>query len=102
MEREMTTKHTPTPWQVTEGSQSAHCCFGNSIIGSDCSPVCETITSFSGQDELEKANAAFIVRAVNSHDTLVDALKNARIALSGPKSPLLERIDAALAQAKGE
>jgi len=46
-------------------------------------------------DEEAQANAAFIVLAVNSHDALMDALKDARYALygDGPGNP---KIDAAI------
>lgn len=57
----MHTKHTPTPWRVsyratTDGNISYR------IVG---------VTL----DSLSKENAEFIVRAVNSHEALLDAVK---------------------------
>lgn len=68
----MTTKHTPTPWEVNPrhklivqviddeeyGRTIAECGYGSSL------------------DADHEANAAFIVKAVNCHDDLVSALQN--------------------------
>ena len=75
MERvlEGTMKHTPGPWRVQPYNQrdaSAICDLGwNLQVGSDA-PMDEAL----GEDET-KANAAFIVRACNSHEELLAALK---------------------------
>ncbi len=68
-------KHTPTPWRTDEdfdhlsvagadGAQIADCC----ILG----------FKVKRNDAINRANAAFIVRAVNAHDDLVDALEVAK------------------------
>jgi hypothetical protein len=65
-------KHTPTPWETAdaygpiEGGQSIKAVCDNYLI-------CST-TGYYGRDGAI-ANAAFIVRAVNSHEQLVAALK---------------------------
>jgi hypothetical protein len=65
------TKHTPTPWfagtECSEDYYYSGYCIGTAINKAD---VC-----FYG---VEKANAAHIVRCVNSHDALVGALKGVR------------------------
>ncbi|MDP2952895.1 MAG: hypothetical protein Q8O76_06235 [Chloroflexota bacterium] len=64
----MTTEHTPTPWVV-----DAKPIMGNS--GPAIRTVGRHIARMGWNDEEDKANAAFIVRAVNSHDGLLAAVK---------------------------
>ena len=64
-----TTKHTPTPWYKD-----------NSFINfdytdSDGNRYHGTICELGLRGSIQSANAAFIVRAVNSHDRLVEALR---------------------------
>lgn len=64
--------HTPTPWRVAECPED--------IIGADDAAVATTDTSVISMispEDVRAANAAFIVRAVNSHDKLVEALRYA-------------------------
>lgn len=61
------TKHTPTPWHMQK--DSVH------VYGKDGGMVANTITACSGNNERE--NAAHIVKCVNMHDELVEALKQA-------------------------
>jgi hypothetical protein len=56
----MIAAHTPTPWRIGIAGR---------VLGGDGLSV----VSFN-----RKANAAFIVRAVNAHDDLVAALRKAR------------------------
>lgn len=69
-------KHTPTPWNhkiaglnhwicPTGGEESGHVAFigGRDFLYKDIS------------QDLQEANAEFIVRACNNHDQLVDTLK---------------------------
>ena len=58
--------HTPTPWHL--GVKEAHHCVyaANGDLICDASPF--------GKDDTTKTDAAFIVRACNSHDALVAAL----------------------------
>ncbi len=63
-------KHTPTPWHIrdvdTYTIRSQHGC-----------EVARAARHHIPADEI-KANAAFIVRAVNAHDALVEALTKAQ------------------------
>ena len=58
----MTGKHTPTPWAIFKAG-----------IGEENG---DGIASLWREGEEREANAALIVRAVNSHDELVKALKS--------------------------
>lgn len=61
-------KHTPTPWKVKNYN-------GNNkfrIVGADDSAITNLTGQYLGE---EKTNAQFIVKAVNCHDDLVEALK---------------------------
>lgn len=61
----MNPKHTPTPWKLENSS---------TVIVPDGAGG--TIAEVYGDDVKEqKANAAFIVKAVNAHDVLVTALR---------------------------
>ena len=65
-----TMKHTPTPWKVIDGKM---------IIGDSYKePVIGTINPLTGTDAQDYANAAFICKAVNSHEALLNACKDAR------------------------
>lgn len=65
-------KHTPTPW--------ARCAPDDCAIMANREIIA---TTFQGRDDYEEnyerreADAAFIVRAVNAHDALVEALEKA-------------------------
>ena len=67
--------HTPTPWELSEKEN-----FMGSweILDGDNSDNTIAMTSYrlgTTDEEKQKANAEFIVRACNSHDELVKALK---------------------------
>lgn len=68
-------EHTPTPWQTKEGHSvvSILSDTGIRIATTDGTPYYKSV------GELDKANAAFIVKAVNSHDDLVAALQALRM-----------------------
>ena len=57
-------RHTPTPWRVVEADGKRNVIWN--------SKVSEAI---SDDKEMTEANAEFIVRAVNSHEALVEALR---------------------------
>ena len=63
-------KRTPTPWHL-EATWDEHC---DISIWSDDDSVIEWTETISHKEK-EKANAEFIVRAVNNHENLLDALK---------------------------
>ena len=102
-------KPTPGPW-VSPGTDA-----GNRAICAAINGKRRTLAHVYGGDDCSiseqtrDANAAFIVRACNSHDELVAALEfvNKWIALRsdrGDKFPsqLTNTVSAALAKAKGE
>lgn len=88
-------KHTPTPWKSDDIGQ-IHA-FERGLVAK----VLERDTD-ADQYFVEKANAAFIVRACNAHDELVAAIKLARAEI-GVFDPLfhegIARIDRILHQA---
>lgn len=91
----MKAAHTPTPWHVMKFDDET-----NFIVTNDQGDI-RIITDIAEQD------ASLIVKAVNAHGDLVDALQQARAALvhNVPHlkgTPLDKYIDAALAKAKGE
>jgi len=80
MSNTTTTQHTPTPWELSEGGLNVNAENGSVLriavtSGADVGP------GWSGTDyatfEHSKANAAFIIRACNSHEPLVAALVEA-------------------------
>jgi len=100
-------EHTPTPWKYDgDGFDSiAAADFGTdgyTVMSDDCDPVCEICDT--GDDSISEANAALIVRACNAHDALVNALREAEIALcGGPNTSGLHlQINSALKLARGE
>ncbi len=90
-------KHTPTPWSHWDGSNR----FGL-YIGVNYIPIGECGAGSKITSEVTKANAAFIVRAVNAHDELVAALEEALEALmfTNARSTAATNARAALAKAK--
>ena len=72
----MTTKHTATPWYTRHGQISSLTSTHGCTIA-NCNTTAKGIS-----DEEAEANAALIVRAVNSHATLVEALEDARRGLA--------------------
>lgn len=93
-------QHTPTPWEI---------CGDRKPIKNIKDPIFfklgirkggRRIAEAHGIGEEEtKANAAFIVKAVNNHDALVEACRAALVA--GGLDPLIERaLQNALAQAE--
>jgi hypothetical protein len=89
MENRMSnTKHTPTPWFTQRDSWStvyieARIRPGTLQEIAACGPT------ENGSDEQE-ANAAFIVRACNAHEQLVDALRQGRVAIDVLMAQLIE------------
>lgn len=59
--------HTPTPW-MADGPMVSKA--GTLICVADCEDLAKDMP-----DEEAEANAAFIVRACNSHDALISVLK---------------------------
>ena len=86
--------HTPTPWVI-----------GPNNLDIRDGKHEDNIVSLKYQDhvscEQQEANAAFIVRACNSHDALVEACKEMLGALMIMEAPGLDKYKQALAQAEG-
>ncbi len=114
------TKHTATPWEYDEVETSCGRCFRigsreqlDAPHKSRIVPSCACLYDDYGSGEnTTKANAAFIVRAVNAHDELVAALEFVRpyvleherrnLCEMGSGTTYSDKIDAALAKAHGE
>lgn len=62
--------HTPTPWRVEEWPDDIMDSEGMAVATTDTSGISRVLP-----EEVRAANAAFIVRAVNNHDKLVEALR---------------------------
>jgi hypothetical protein len=84
----MELKHTPTPWRVVNGS----------LIKDELMPfdrderdtVLIATTAGNAPAALAEANAAFIVRACNSHEQLAAALRCGRVAIDVLMAQLIE------------
>jgi len=113
-------KATPRPWRVDEGNLIFGADYGNLIFGADYghlifgadySGVGDTCVSADDYDT-QMANAALIVKAVNMHDRLVEALKAVRghqwycLSLekdkNEPCSCGASKIEALISEAEGE
>lgn len=107
------TAHTPTPWSLSDLSQGNGRLLRETLrIYGDGKHIAtitpNTANALTPDSDAEaRANAAAIVRAVNAHDALVDALK-ANIAqweswkaFEGEEPACITQARAALAKAKG-
>jgi hypothetical protein len=66
--------HTPTPWRVSNGTTGRYRSPTTTIAVDHASGVEQTVATMAGISA-SKADAAHIVRCVNSHDALVAALR---------------------------
>jgi hypothetical protein len=100
------TTHTPTPWKVGLWTSYAKThqfgkCLVTDLEGKDianCRPSARTIKQAK---ELGEANAAYIVRAVNAHQELIDLLKQMKTA-GVFKGTWSQFVDEAIAKAEGK
>lgn len=74
-----TTNHTPTPWHFNKHEIGEYCGNISSLLGVNSQGIMEqrtiaVVLKYAGDAESE-ANAAFIVKAANNHDALVEVLK---------------------------
>lgn len=68
--------HTPTPWEAGEtGHGSPYAVYSDDATGSIIAMCQHTYVNRSHEQMI--ANVAFIVRAVNNHDALVKAIRDA-------------------------
>lgn len=65
-------KHTPTPWKIKNLTHNDLPVYA--VMNSQGQLIAEV----PAMDEIDKANAAFIVRAVNCHEDLFKACKKVR------------------------
>jgi hypothetical protein len=68
-------KHTPVPWEMILGGSERHL----GILRKQCMPGVERAIAeitFNDREEFNKANAAFIIKACNSHYELLEVLKS--------------------------
>lgn len=92
--------HTPLPWECRE-DEDGHFEIVGDRQGLDITWIADSI---GGLGEEEKANAEFIVKAVNCHQELVDALKSIQSQCAGHADEFSARVYslAAKALAKAE
>jgi hypothetical protein len=84
----------PLPWRQSDGIVVADLPNGSTTLICDCNP-----DGMLHVREFEEANAALIVRAVNSYHVMVDALEF--YAMHGRHQSFGDKARAALALAKG-
>lgn len=90
-------EHTPTPWSIVPKRPHQH----KSVIQRQDGNVV-AVCGWEGGMEMDEKNAEFIVRCVNSHAALLQAVKTALIAMQagGYNRIELESIKAAIANAE--
>ena len=108
--------HTPTPWEIVALAKSKNSRFpkngelGDFLIRQMKEAPGGIAITIGGLGKTEEANAEFIVRAVNSHEALLETLKKLRLCVHKPGcycagyddcECLPDIIDDAIAQAEG-
>jgi len=83
-------KHTPTPWYISREENGITTIRGDKANG----------RLFAVADTLKREDAEFIVRAVNSHEALLEAAKEA-IACGSISARVEDLLGKAIAQAEG-
>jgi hypothetical protein len=82
------TKHTPTPWAAVEAEgiwiERAGRADDDNVICDLVGRVYDRKKQTNLLTDEDRANAAFIVRAVNAHDAMLAALKKANTCASIP------------------
>lgn len=71
--------HTPTPWLCTRSGPNMRTRYNQSFAIAELGErnlIAGCFADVSGGETVAKANAELIVRAVNNHDRLVEALSN--------------------------
>lgn len=81
MNAQNTTSHTPTPWRTNGATITAYGAWGLTIAS--CRSRQDPVNAHPGLAAKTTAeagaNAAFIVRACNAHDELLEALRRAEL-----------------------
>ena len=95
----MTTKHTPTPWEITNSGYD-----GNLIykiqIGTNSRTVAYAYSTDGRKQDEQVANAVHILKCVNLHDELVAGLMDAHPYIADDK--LRASIGNLITKARGE
>lgn len=82
---------TPLPWAVSKGKARRVTANGVLICNATLRNMGTTAQNKYGKLEADaEANAAFIVRACNNHDALLEALEEAEVLLSGDFFTIVE------------
>ena len=97
-------KHTKTPWKVFYAKSNDDLIIG---VGEETGEgIIASNGSFWGTDSEAKANAEHVVKCVNAHDELLEALERAKGYLKTSKnarqSGAYEQVLTAIKKAKGE
>jgi hypothetical protein len=95
MKTQTTPQHTPTPWKIAKYGHV----ITEGMTGLDS--VCTSGLGMSHSEEA-KANTVFIVKAVNSHEELLEACKQARKFVSEHKDGDTRYLDSIIARAEGK
>lgn len=104
-------EYTPTPWFVAEESSTTVLARDSWHSIATCSGWSDSHLDWLAERAEQKANAAFIVRACNSHTALREAAKGAQITIhnlyckqagTGNCTKLCRQLQAALAAAEEE
>ncbi len=94
--------HTPTPWYLPNGEDKNK--FSTYRIAEEPGKSAAHLTNIALAGSLE--DAAFIVRAVNSHEASLSTLRNVLVYLKGTSQNgnlgLIAEVEGAIAQAEGK
>lgn len=89
-------KHTPTPWRIS--GTSSHRVTGKHGVLANCG----NDSTHSAVEDQCAANAAFIVRACNAHEELLEALQKIATCESQAPGDVVDIARAAIAKARSE
>jgi hypothetical protein len=95
----MTEMHTPTPWFAKEDGYEIYITSPDYDNNGYEIAIVDILGLDGKQADLQRVNAAFIVRAANVHDDLVEALTDIANGSSVLPVEIRERVVAALAKA---
>jgi hypothetical protein len=91
-------KHTPTPWTLKLGLTSGHWICKKSGSLYERLAIVDPMPTEEDSELSGRANAAFIIRACNSHQALVDALEEILCTHDGNQPDALMMPDLAYAR----
>ena len=91
--------YTPTPWKVFEGKENEGKSTSKAIVDQTGIVLANIWNRGTKPAQQAKANAEFIVRAVNSHEELLEACKDALKFMDG--TDVGRNLEEAIAKAEG-